>query len=513
LRSIVGDLLLLRLADGSGEPMNKRLYQGIREAILDGAIAADSRLPATRDLAAELGIARNTVVHVYSQLLAEGYTRSRQGNGTFVNASVPDSYLASGRRRRQPPPAQPRPALSPRGAAIVDGASASPYQWGAFMPGVPDLTEFPHKKFGRIFSALWRNPSPDLLTYAYGGGLPALREALAQHLALTRSIDCDPEQIIITEGSHQAIDLTARILGEAGETAWVEDPGYWGARTILQANGLRTVHLPVDEEGMRLPEAAATPPRFIFVTPSHQYPLGPVMSLARRRLLRAVARQSGSWIIEDDYDSEFRFSGRPIASLLGLEPDAPVIYMGTFSKTLYPGLRVGYLVLPKALTAAFQAAHAELYREGHLMTHAALATFISEGHYAAHIRRMRMLYGRRRAMLVNLIERRLGPDWLHRDASMAGLHLVLTLPPDMDDLRVVDVARGKGVLTRALSRYYVNEEGRRPGLLLGYACVPENEIARKFEVLLESLAEVARAPAADQKRGSAEAKAAALRMP
>nr|WP_152385548.1 PLP-dependent aminotransferase family protein [Achromobacter mucicolens] len=475
--------------------MNKRLYRGIREAILDGSIAADSRLPATRDLAAELGIARNTVVHVYSQLLAEGYTRSRQGNGTFVNASVPDSYLASGRRARQAHEAASRPSLSPRGAAIVDGVSASPYQWGAFMPGVPDLTEFPHKKFGRIFSALWRNPAPDLLTYSYGGGLPALREALAQHLALTRSIDCDPEQIIITEGSHQAIDLATRILGEAGETAWVEDPGYWGARTILQANGLRTVHLPVDEEGMRLPDTVGTPPRFIFVTPSHQYPLGPVMSLARRRQLLAVARQCGSWIIEDDYDSEFRFSGRPIASLLGLESDAPVIYMGTFSKTLYPGLRVGYLVLPKPLTAAFQAAHAELYREGHLMTHAALATFISEGHYAAHIRRMRMLYGRRRAMLVNLIERRLGPDWLHRDASMAGLHLVLTLPPDMDDLRVVEVARSKGVLTRALSRYYVNDEGRRPGLLLGYACVPEHDIARKFEVLLESLAEVAR-PAA-----------------
>ncbi|WP_418904918.1 PLP-dependent aminotransferase family protein [Achromobacter spanius] len=492
MRSIVGDLLLLRLADGASEPMNKRLYRGIREAILDGSIAADSRLPATRDLAAELGIARNTVVHVYSQLLAEGYTRSRQGNGTFVNASVPDSYLASGRRARQAQQASSRPALSPRGAAIVDGVSASPYQWGAFMPGVPDLTEFPHKKFGRIFSALWRNPAPDLLTYSYGGGLPALREALAQHLALTRSIDCDPEQIIITEGSHQAIDLTTRILGEAGETAWVEDPGYWGARTILRANGLRTVHLPVDEEGMRVPDTVDTPPRFIFVTPSHQYPLGPVMSLARRRQLLAVARQCGSWIIEDDYDSEFRFSGRPIASLLGLESDAPVIYMGTFSKTLYPGLRVGYLVLPKPLTAAFQAAHAELYREGHLMTHAALATFISEGHYAAHIRRMRMLYGRRRAMLVNLIERRLGPDWLHRDASMAGLHLVLTLPADMDDLRVVEVARSKGVLTRALSRYYVNEEGRRPGLLLGYACVPEHDIARKFEVLLESLAEVAR---------------------
>uniref|UniRef100_UPI003F68C033 GntR family transcriptional regulator n=2 Tax=Achromobacter TaxID=222 RepID=UPI003F68C033 len=204
MRSIVGDLLLLRLAEASSEPMNKRLYRGIREAILDGAIAADSRLPASRDLATELGIARNTVVHVYSQLLAEGYTRSRQGNGTFVNASVPDSYLASGRRLRHPAQAQAGAALSARGAAIVDGVSASPYQWGAFMPGVPDLTEFPHKKFGRIVSSLWRNPSPDLLTYAYGGGLPALREALAQHLALTRSIDCDPDQIIITEGSHQA---------------------------------------------------------------------------------------------------------------------------------------------------------------------------------------------------------------------------------------------------------------------------------------------------------------------
>ncbi|AIT27460.1 aminotransferase class I and II family protein [Bordetella holmesii 44057] len=172
------------------------------------------------------------------------------------------------------------------------------------------------------------------------------------------------------------------------------------------------------------------------------------MSLARRRQLLALARRWGSWIIEDDYDSEFRFSGRPISSLQGLEPDAPVIYLGTFSKTLYPGLRVGYLVLPKNLAAPFQAGHAELYREGHLMMHAALATFIADGHYSAHIRRMRMLYGRRRAILTNLIERRLGAGWLHRDSSDAGLHLVLTLPDDLDDTVVVDVARARGVLTR-----------------------------------------------------------------
>lgn len=495
MRSIVGDLLLLRLGDASDGPMNQRLYRAIREAILDGTLPGDTRLPATLDLAAELGIARNTVVHVYAQLQAEGYTRSRQGNGTFVTASVPDAYLATGRSRRHQGSGPAGPVLSERGARIVDQVSASPYQWGAFMPGVPDVTEFPHRKFGRIFSALWRKPAPELLTYSYGGGLPALREVLAEHLGLTRSVDCDPEQIIITEGSHQAIDLATRMLGASGDIAWIENPGYWGARTVLSANGVRILPQPVDEEGMLLPaaaEAVSTPPRFIFVTPSHQYPLGTVMSLARRRQLLALARRWGSWIIEDDYDSEFRFSGRPISSLQGLEPDAPVIYLGTFSKTLYPGLRVGYLVLPKHLAAAFQAGHAELYREGHLMTHAALAAFISEGHYAAHIRRMRMLYSKRRAILVNLIERRLGPQWLHRDSSEAGLHLILNLPEDLDDNAVVDVARARGVLTRPLSRYYAGPEPARHGLLLGYACVPESQIARKFEILLDSLNEVAR---------------------
>lgn len=497
MHTITGDLLLLRLGQASDGAMNQRLYRCLREAILDGSIAADTRLPASRDLAAELGIARNTVMHVYAQLQAEGYTRSRQGSGTYVADTLPDDFLASGRRTRHASAKPARPALSGRGARIVDGASASPFQWGAFMPGVPDVTEFPHQKFSRIVSSLWRKPPPELLTYSYGGGLPALREALAQHLALTRSIDCDPEQILLTEGVHQGIDLIARILCEAGDMAWIENPGYWGARSVLQANGIHTVPRAVDEEGMHLPsELVEAPPRLIFVTPSHQYPLGAVMSLARRRRLLALARQWGSWIIEDDYDSEFRFTGRPIPCLQGLESDAPVIYLGTFSKTMYPGLRLAYLVLPKSLVKAFQAAHAELYREGHLMTHVAVAAFIAEGHYAAHVRRMRMLYGRRRAMLVNLIERRLGPDWLHRDSSNAGLHLVLDLPEDLSDEAVVRAAHARGVLTRPLSRYYAaaadDGEPSPQGLLLGYACVSEADIARKFEALLDSLAEVAR---------------------
>jgi GntR family transcriptional regulator/MocR family aminotransferase len=488
LKSVVGDLLLLRLDEATAGPMNQRLYGALREAILDGTIPAGTRLPASRDLATELGIARNTVVYVYSQLQAEGYIRGQQGNGTFVTDTLPDAYLSSGRPVRQLMPDLNGPTLSARGADIVSGVSASPHQWGAFMPGLPDVAEFPHKKFARIVSHLWRNYDPKLLSYSYGGGLPALRQALARHLAVTRSVDCDPEQILITEGTHQSIDLTTRLLGTPGDVAWIENPGYWGARSVLAVNGLRVDAQPVDEDGMCLPDKVGDPPRFIFVTPSHQYPLGAVMSMGRRLQLLALARRYGSWIIEDDYDSEFRFTGRPIPALQGLEPDAPVIYMGTFSKTMFPGLRLSYVVLPRALTDAFQAGHAELYREGHLMTHAAVANFMAEGHYASHVRRMRVLYGRRRAMLVNLIERRLGPEWLHRYSSDAGLHLVLNLPSSMSDQQVSQAILERGVLTRPLSRYYGGGGSQpRQGLLLGYACVPEEHIAEKFEVVLDCL--------------------------
>lgn len=361
------------------------------------------------------------------------------------------------------------------------------------MPGVPDLDLFPYKKLGRLLSAWWRNPEPKLLSYSYGGGLPALRYALAEYLNVTRSLDCEADQIVITEGSHQAIDITSRLLGDTGDVVWVEDPGYWGARKIMKANGLELAYQPVDEDGMLLPSDSGpnTKPKLIFVTPSHQYPLGSVMSLARRRQLIDFARRSGSWIIEDDYDSEFRYSGQPIAALGGMDPDAPVIYIGTFSKTLAPGLRVGYMVLPRQLVVSFQKAHAELYREGNLPLHAALATFISEGHFAAHIRRMRLVYARRRTMLVNLIERRLGKEWLHPYGSDAGLHVTLVLPKDIDDRLVVAAAHRNQILTRPLSSYYAGDDVDCNGLLLGYACVSDDEMVSKFELLLNSIKEVA----------------------
>lgn len=492
MRSICSDLLLQRMGTAGiaalGKPLNRGLYECIRGAILDGSLAPSTRLPPSRDLATELQLSRNTVMYAYEQLLAEGYVHARIGSGTFVASTAPDAYLNAAQASGTGAARSTMPGLSPRGARLLRDAAASPVQWGAFMPGVPDVTRFPYRRYAQISARLWRKPDPALLSYSYDGGLPALREAVAAHLRLARSMRCTPEQVLITEGIHQAIDLVVRLLGSPGDVAWVEEPSYWGIRSILQISDIAMQPITVDADGMLVPSVAAgTPaPRFVFVTPSHQYPLGAVMSLARRRALLELARQNGAWIIEDDYDSEFRFSGQPIPSLQGLEPDAPVIYIGTFSKTLFPGLRMGYLVLPPAMAMPFQVGHAELYRGGHLMTQAAIAEFMRCGEYAAHIRRMRLLYGKRRAVLAGLITRHLGPHSLHEHGSNAGLHLVLRLPDDADDQIIATACKARGILARPLSRYFIGSRVQQ-GLLLGYACVPDEEIGPAFEILLECI--------------------------
>ncbi|MFC4421306.1 MocR-like pyridoxine biosynthesis transcription factor PdxR [Cupriavidus pampae] len=497
MKSICADLLLQRMGpDGVASlsrPLNRALYACIRGAIQEGSLAPATRMPPQRDLAVELGLSRNTVMFAYEQLMAEGYLTARTGSGTFVADTAPERFLNASVIVATDPQRQgavPMPGLSPRGQRLIANASASSTQWGAFMPGVPDLARFPHRRYAQIAAKLWRQPHPEWLSYSHGGGLPALREAVAAHLRVARSVQCDASQVLITEGIHQAIDLVVRMLGTPGETAWVEEPAYWGIRGVLEVSDIGMVPRPVDAEGMTLPDTGAVlrrpAPRFIFVTPSHQYPLGAVLSLKRRRELLEFARRQGSWIVEDDYDSEFRFSGQPIPSLQGLEPDAPVIYIGTFSKTLYPGLRMGYMVLPKPIAAAFQTAHAELYRAGHLMTQATVAEFMQAGDYAAHIRRMRPLYARRRAILAGLIEQYLGPDALHEHASNAGLHLVLRLPDGVDDAAVAARAREQGIMVRPLSRYYMTPSVQR-GLLLGYACVPEESIAPAFHTLMRCL--------------------------
>ncbi|MET1116415.1 MAG: PLP-dependent aminotransferase family protein [Comamonas sp.] len=488
MKSISGDLIAPRLAQLRMEKpamaVNRLLYECLRDAIHDASLPAGTRLPPTRDLALEAGISRNTVMHAYEQLVAEGYTKGLTGSGTYVADRIPD--LAP-MKPSDPAFAVPAKAvagrLSRRGRKVVLGAQAQATQWGAFLPGVPDVTKVPHAKLAQITARLSRQLPPSTLSYATNGGYAKLHQSLAVYLRQARSVVCEPSQIVVTEGVHQAIDLITRVLGDAGDHAWVEEPGYWGTRSILEINGLRLKPMPVDAEGMRFPvHAAGKPPRFAFVTPSHQYPLGPVMSLSRRLDLLNFAARHGTWVVEDDYDSEFRFAGHPVASLQGLLPGAPVIYVGTFSKTLYPGLRIAYMVVPAPFATAFRTAQSELYRGGHMLQQATLAEFMDSGLYAAHIRRMRLIYAARRSYLIRLVEQSLGPGWVHEYDSNAGLHLVLSLPPGTDDKAIAAEAAAQGVIARPLSIYYFGRNPS-PGLILAFAAVPQEEMLAPWQIV------------------------------
>ncbi|CAG4887557.1 MocR-like pyridoxine biosynthesis transcription factor PdxR [Paraburkholderia saeva] len=496
--SVLSDWLAQRLDRGNGQPVYRQLHRLLQQAILSRELPAGSKVPSSRLLAAELGIARNTVTQVYEQLALEGYVTSATGRGTFVADSAPDEIVGApdaatavaAPLAASIPDATPLPAaraLSARGARLLSGAGVSKRQWGAFMPGVPDVTRFPARVWSRLHNKYWRRMRPDLLTYAPGGGLPLLRHALAEYLRTSRSVRCTPEQIVITTGIHQSVDLAVRLLSDPGDVIWTEDPCYWGVRSVLHVSGLQSRPIAVDEEGINpSPDDLAQPPKLMLVTPSHQYPLGMVMSLARRRMLLEYARQHQCWIIEDDYDSEFRYGSRPLASLQGLDTAGQVIYVGSFGKTLFPGLRIGYLVVPEALAESFAMASAELYREGQLLQQAVLAEFIAEGHFTSHIRRMRTLYGQRRQALLDAAGRRYGSE-MPAVGGDAGLHLVMQLPHDADDRAVANAALERNIIVRPLSGYYAEPASAPSGLLIGYACVPDEEIAPAFDTLADAI--------------------------
>lgn len=482
VESIIHEQLLQELERESALSLSRQVYQIISRLILNATIRAGSKLPASRALAKDLGLSRNTVITAYEQLLAEGYVETRAGSGTFVSHTVPDVGSQVFATAPTPEQLKEQPILSGRGRQVVDTAQAAERQWGPFVPGVPDVSLFPHGQWLRLLRRHWRTPQPALLTYAHGAGYLPLREALCKHLRLARSVRCEPEQVIITGGIHQSLALIAFLLADTGNTAWMEDPGYWGASTVLGTSGLKLEPVKVDDEGLSPSVAQAQrPPKLIFMTPSHQYPLGHVMSLARRRMLLEYARQHGVWMIEDDYDSEFRFGGRPIASLQGLDEHGRVLYLGTFSKTLFPSLRLGFMVVPKNLAQPMAVGLSEIYREGRLVEQAALADFITQGHYAAHIRKMRSVYARRQSLLREAIMQHFGPDWPLSNQE-AGLHLVMHLPAEVDDKALAQYAYQAGIWVRPLSNYYSGHTPTR-GLLFGYATVAEKEIGPSFERL------------------------------
>ena len=482
----LSDWLQQHLVRDQGEPTYRQLHRLLRGAILEGRLPAHTRLPSTRLLATELGIARNTVIEVYAQLALEGCVSSVQGSGTVVSDVSGERMLDVAPATAQPGANTPDATLallSPRGQDLLRLAGVSNRQWGAFMPGVPDVTAFPARTWTRLHNRYWRKPQPEHLSYAPGGGLPALKEALAAHLRTARSVNCEPDQIVITTGSHQSIDLTLRLLASPGDHVWLEDPCYWGLRSTLASLDAHMVPVPVDDEGMAWQHLPGLPnPRLILVSPSHQYPLGTVMSLPRRQALLAQARAHDAWIIEDDYDSEFRYGNRPLPSLQGLDDSGRVIYVGSFSKMLFPGLRVGYLVVPRSLSSAFATGSAALYREGQSWLQAVLADFIREGHLTSHIRRMRGLYSQRRQCLLEAIDRHFGTRFPVLGDN-AGLHLVLRLPDHIDDVQLAEQSLAAGVAVRPLSRYHADAQQAPKGLLLGYACVAPEAIGPAFDVL------------------------------
>lgn len=466
-------------------PRQRLIYLRLREAVLSGRLAPDTRLPASRRLAASLQISRNTVLYAYEQLVAEGCLLSDR-QGTRVAALA---VRTAGRTGGRAAPAA-APQLSTRAAAALRPEPTTAGATLPFAPGVPDYSAFPFRRWGACLARAWREASSRQLGYAALGGDPALRDALAGHLSTVRGLAVAASQIVITSGTQAALDLCARLLADAGDTVWLENPGYRSARIAFQLAGLEVHDLPVDAQGLA-PSAddwRKHPPRLILVTPSHQYPTGWVMSLPRRLALIERARQRGSWIIEDDYDSEFRRAGPAPPAIFGLTPDAPVAYVGTFSKTLYPGLRLGYLVLPQSIAGDFAHAAAEATRPGQGMEQRALADFIQRGDYTAHLRRMRSRYAARQAALRDALDAAFGKRFSITGGE-AGLHLVLWLPQRLRDTQVAARAASLGLGVRPLSKH-TKPPVRCNGLVLGYGNLEEQRMAECVRRLARAIGPV-----------------------
>jgi GntR family transcriptional regulator/MocR family aminotransferase len=464
-------------------PIHRQIYEGYRQAILDGRVRPGQRLPSTRALAQDLAVSRIVVVTAFAQLVAEGYVASRVGAGTVVSAELPE----------------PRPVRARAAQGATSGLAAKPVRpgprrvnksplppldepWnalrGPFRLSQPALDAFPLALWTRLAVRQVRRMPAQHMVYGDALGLPALREALAAHLRTFRSVACTADQILVVSGSQQALSLAFRALIAPGDAAWLEEPGYHGARDALLLAGARIVPVPVDDDGLDVDAGVrrAEGARAVYVTPSHQYPLGSAMSAARRVQLLDWARRAGAWIVEDDYDSEYRYDGHPLASLHGLDRDARVVYVGTFSKILFPGLRVGYLVVPPDLVPHFRRLRGATDIFPAPATQAVLAAFIAEGHFARHLRRMRTLYAERRRALVAAIEREVGDAGVRVVGGAAGMHLVALLPEGTDDHALALRAVRAGLSVAPLSDCYAEPRRAMPGVVLGFGSTRPREM-------------------------------------
>lgn len=495
--AITGSLIAVDFDKDGDQPIYRQLTDWLKRAIETGRLAGGTKLPSTRIFAKELGVSRNTVLQAFESLTEEGYLSSRVGAGTFVLdpgvilAAAEEATAApvarnprGGRRDGDARSGYPFRSLSLRGKRLI-GSSTGEFSVRPtpFMPDLPDIREFPIRTWMRLLNETSGRLTGQILSESSSAGYEPLRHAIAQYLRAGRGLLCEDEQVIVTTGTQQGLDLICRMVIDPGDPVWLEEPTYIGTRTIVRANGGALFPVPVDGDGLDIERAMdrCPNPKLVLVSPSRQYPLGSMMSQARRECLVGLAKRSGTWIVEDDYDNEFIYGGNAVPPLFSLDKEARTFYVGTFSKTLLPSFRLGYIVVPADLVGAFSVARAVVDRHASLIEQMVLSEFMNRGLFVSHIRRMRSLYSSRRKLLSDGLQEMFGADALETSAE-SGTHLIMALAPGAGDRRLARQFAQRGIVMRPLSPYYLTNTPRE-GLLFGFSAFNEAELVRAFESL------------------------------
>jgi GntR family transcriptional regulator/MocR family aminotransferase len=480
--ALQGALPTLAIDRNAATPLHKQIYDGYRTAILGGDLSPGQQIPSSRDLTSALSVSRFPVLNAYAQLLAEGYLETRAGAGTFVSSSLPEQLMSVSQPAGNLEPSTSGPRPVSRRSSLYPSFSFAPRMrsWGSFGVHQPALDQFPFKIWSNLVVRHTRNPQANAIHHVDPRGSERFRIAICNYLRTARGVKCEPDQVIVVSGSQQALDLTARVLLDPGNSVWVEEPGYPLQHNLLVGAGCHLISVPVDREGMDIAAAIKRAPRAraAFVTPSHQYPLGSTMGASRRIQLLNWAQNAGAWIVEDDYDSEYRFESLPVPSLHGLDMNSRVIYIGTFSKVLFPSLRLGYIVAPRDLVDRFVAVRFSMDIFPPYLYQEVLSDFINEGHFTRHLRKMRQVYKARRSALVeNLAQEFSSNDGFEVHGAEAGMHLAMTLPTGFSDQELCAKAAKERLWLWPLSPTYRSEKPRQ-GFILGFGSTPTDRVPK-----------------------------------
>jgi len=476
-------------------PLYRQIYDALRQAILDQQLAPGAKLPSSRDLADLLGVSRNTVVNALDQLVAEGYLYARVGAGIFVTSELPEELLYVSASNPAASPTHPvGQILSAQGRRFINHPEKEwliPNQTrhNLFRAGISDISVFPFKIWHKLTTKyLLDQPAAVFDFNDDPAGYYPLRVAIAQYLSVARAVNGTAKQVIMLNGTEQAAYLAGRLLLNPGDKVWMENPGFPGAARAFQAAGAEVVPIPVDDDGMDVNMALQTAPdaKIAYVTPSHQSPLGYTLSLERRMQLLNWAARSGAWVMEDDYDSEYRYEGRPLAALQGLDVNGRVIYLGSLSKVLFPGVRLDYMIVPPDLVDIFIAGRTTVDIHIATLSQAVLADFMAAGHFTRHIRRMRRHYKKRRDALVQAVQASQS-NLLQLGPIDCGMHICGWLPPGIDDEAIFEQASAAGIEAMPISRFCLGESDKK-GIILGYAAATPQDIGDGVQQLLELIA-------------------------